>query len=330
VPAWIGGHEVNDEHAPLRRRALDLAASAASLVAAPVGRLVAGRRESLPRAVGVWRRMGAEPLRHHYYEPLVFAGDLPEDHWRQDRYLAGWSLEEESQLELLRRFTEYGDEVVALEGFERGGSRFSYANGFFGPGDADALYCMVRLLRPRRFVEVGAGVSTLVAAAALERNAAEGDGCDHVCIEPYEAPWLEALGGVRVQRTRVEDVPGQVFEELTAGDILFIDSSHTVRPGGDVLYELLEILPRLAAGVSIHFHDVFLPGEYPRAWVVELGRRWHEQYMLVAFLAFNSEFGVQLALNWLSRTHPEELRLGCPSLGVFEDRAPGSFWVRRL
>jgi hypothetical protein len=317
------------DNARLRGRIRDAAASVASVAAAPVGRVVAGRRENSPRSLAVWRRFGVEPVRHHYYEPLVWAGDLPDEHWREEHYGAALDLAAAAQLDLLREMEAWRAELSELARFERGGSRFSYDNRFFAAGDADALYCMLRLLRPRRLIEVGAGVSTLVATAALTRNAAAGHSCEHTCVEPFEAPWLERLDGPRVLRTRVEDVPEDVFAGLGDGDVLFIDSSHTVRPGGDVLHLLFAVVPRLAAGVSVHFHDIFLPGEYPREWVVDRGRRWHEQYLLAAFLAYNEEFEVRLALNWLLRTHPDELRRAFPALAGYPERAPGSFWIRR-
>jgi hypothetical protein len=317
------------DNARLRGRIRDVAASVASVAAAPVGRVVAGRRENSPRSLAVWRRFGVEPVRHHYYEPLVWAGDLPEEHWRTDCYLAGWALDATAQLDLLQRFSDWRAELLELPRYECSGTRLSYDNPFFGAVDIDALYCMLRLLRPRRLVEVGSGASTLVAVTALARNASDGQACEHVCIEPFEAPWLERLGGPQVLRTRVEDVPAEVFAGLGDGDVLFIDSSHTVRPGGDVLHLLFRVLPRLAPGVSVHFHDIFLPGEYPREWVVDRGRRWHEQYLLAAFLAYNEEFEVRLALNWLLRTHPDELRRAFPALAGYPEQAPGSFWIRR-
>lgn len=107
-------------------------------------------------------------------------------------------------------------------------------------------------------------IRPLVAIAALQKNSEEQSGyqCRHVCIEPYEMPWMEQ-SGVEVIRARVETVDQTVFRELEAGDILFIDSSHMIRPQGDVLCEFLELLPILRKGVIVHVHDVFTPRDYP-------------------------------------------------------------------
>ena len=112
--------------------------------------------------------------------------------------------------------------------------------------------------------------------------------CEHVCIEPYEIEWLEKLN-VKVIRELVENTDTTVFSTLDKNDILFIDSSHIIRPQGDVLFEYLEILPVLKSGVFVHIHDIFTPEDYPDDWVNNASF-WNEQYLLEAFLSFNNEF----------------------------------------
>ncbi|WP_369410476.1 class I SAM-dependent methyltransferase [Pontibacter qinzhouensis] len=58
-----------------------------------------------------------------------------------------------------------------------------------------------------------------------------------------------------------------MFQQLEANDILFIDSSHIIRPQGDVLFEYLEVLPTLKSGVIVHVHDIFTPKDYLNEWV---------------------------------------------------------------
>ncbi len=116
------------------------------------------------------------------------------------------------------------------------------------------------------------------------------------------------------------------FSQLQSGDILFIDSSHTVKIGGDVNYLFLEVLPRLKPGVIVHVHDIFLPFEYRRDWVLDEFRFWNEQYLLQAFLTFNSEFEVLLANYYLSSHHKEHLQAAFPDLPGW---IGGSFWMRR-
>jgi hypothetical protein len=124
----------------------------------------------------------------------------------------------------------------------------------------------------------------------------------------------------------VQEVELELFQQLGAGDVLFIDSSHVVKTGGDVNYLYLEVLPRLRPGVVVHVHDIFLPGEYRKDWVTEEFRFWTEQYLLQAFLAFNSEFEVLLCNSYLGRYHR-------PALQNVFPKAPwwggGSFWMQR-
>jgi hypothetical protein len=163
---------------------------------------------------------------------------------------------------------------------------------------------------------------------ALDTNRNEGVAAKHSCIEPYENPWLEELGIDEVIRERVEDVNLEIFDELKQNDILFIDSSHVLRTGGDVFTEYLHIIPKLNPGVLVHIHDIFLPYEYPRKWIVNKRQFWTEQYLLQAFLAFNSEFEVLLSINYLAKQYPNELSSACPFFGRLKG-GHGSFWIRR-
>ena len=114
-------------------------------------------------------------------------------------------------------------------------------------------YQMIRSIKPTKIFEVGSGFSTLMAAKAILKNNEENSEykCKHVCIEPYEMPWLESVGVV-VVRKKVEDLALSFFSELKENDILFIDSSHIIRPQGDVLFEFLELLPSLNKGVIVN------------------------------------------------------------------------------
>jgi hypothetical protein len=126
-----------------------------------------------------------------------------------------------------------------------------------------------------------------------------------------------------------QDLDPDVVRALGHNDVLFVDTTHTVKTGGDVVHIVLEMLPRLASGVYVHFHDIFLPDEYPREWVVQRRRAWAEQYLLQAFLAFNSAFEVVLPLHALTRRQPELARETIPSFARTRGTGPGAFWIRR-
>lgn len=276
----------------------------------------------------VLTRIGVLPVRKHYYEPFVDETLLrrPLD---ADRRLPGidWNVDE--QLALLRTF-RYADELGEFATRRTDDAAFYIYNTQFGPGDAEYLYQMIRSKRPNLVIEIGSGNSTLIARAALARNHAEDGGADaprHICIEPYEAPWLDRVG-VTMVRERVEDVDPSLFQGLSADDLLFIDSSHMIRPQGDVVTEYLEILPSLKPGVIVHVHDIFSPKEYPRRWVLEMMRLWNEQYLLEAFLTHNGDWKVLGALNYLYHHHYDALAGACPFLR--RDHQPGSLYIQRV
>jgi predicted O-methyltransferase YrrM len=278
----------------------------------------------------MFRKVGVFPIRDHYYEPLFNPAKLRKSVY-QDRELVGLDLNVEEQLELLRRF-RFNNELITFPLTRRKDLEFYYHNGVYASGDAEFLYNMIRHFKPRRIFEIGSGQSTLLAASAILANHQSDAGyvCEHVCIEPYEAEWLEKLN-VTVVREPVEQIDKVLFRELGKNDILFIDSSHMIRPQGDVLFEYLEILPILSSGVLIHIHDIFTPKDYLEEWIYQDVRFWNEQYLLEAFLSFNSEFKVIGALNYLKHRHPKELISCCPVLATeMDSREPGSFWLRRV
>jgi hypothetical protein len=285
----------------------------------------------LPASYKAWDEQGVLPVPYHYHQPVIHPAELPPSTWTTADPLYGIKMRPEAQLELLRQL-RYGDELrqIPLEGHRTAfPPRFFYLNEAFGPGDAEILYSMIRHFRPHKMIEVGCGWSSLMAELAFTKNRSEGFPGQHICIEPFENGWLESIGFDQVIRKRVEEVELTLFEQLAENDILFIDSSHVLRTRGDVMYEILHILPRLNKNVLVHFHDIFLPFEYPQEWIQIDRRFWTEQYFLQAFLAFNSAFEVVAALNYLHACHRSELTQACP---VLEKTAatPGSFWIRRV
>jgi len=284
--------------------------------------------QNQPRSFRAWNARGVLPLPFHYYFPTFDAEALPPSVWTRESSLAGIDLRLERQLQLLDQF-RYCEELRRFPLHGKAGSGFHYLNGMFGPGDAEILYSIIRHFKPRRMIEIGSGCSTMLAKAALDRNRAEGHDAEHICIEPYTAPWLEDLGLTQLIRDRVETLDPAFFQQLDNNDILFIDSSHVVRTGGDVLFEYLEIVPRLRPGVLVHVHDVFLPFEYPLSWVRDLKWFWTEQYLVQAFLAFNAEFEIVLALNYLNAHHRAALARAAPVYAEHPECSPASLWMHR-
>jgi hypothetical protein len=208
-------------------------------------------------------------------------------------------------------------------------SRFTWPNGGAYPfQDAFVLYSMIRRYNPARFVEVGCGYSTCVtldACQGLSLNIAL------TMIEPYPE-WMQrsvkASDSSRYtfRQECIQDTPMNIFTDLAANDILFIDTSHVSKTGSDVNHIFFNILPRLKPGVLVHFHDIFYPFEYPIDWL-QKGMFWNETYLLRAFLMHNSDFEIILFNNYISQFHTEIVKNNFPQF--LEDEPGTSLWIRR-
>lgn len=270
---------------------------------------------------------GVFPIINHYYEPLFDPRQLRKS-LRENRNLPGIDWNTDEQLRLLDHF-HYSAELADIPTMQTDDLSFYWGNIAFESGDAEYWYNCIRAFKPRVIIEIGSGFSTRMAVKAIRKNQAENPDyhCSHICIEPYENPWLESLG-VQVIRKRVETLDNEFFQILHENDILFIDSSHIIRPQGDVLSEYLELLPSLDTGVIVHIHDIFTPKDYPDEWIRDGPCFWNEQYLLEAFLTSNDSWKITGALNYLHHNHYEKLKETCPFLTP--DREPGSFYIRKI
>jgi hypothetical protein len=289
--------------------------------------------ENIPMSRKIFDTVGVYPILDHYYEPLFKMSRIKKS-LKEDRVLPGIDFNEEEQLAILEKF-DYNDELLEYpreKPNDYSPPLFYYNNKNFKSGDAEYLYNIIRLYKPSKIVEIGSGFSTLIAHEAVLKNEQE-DGnstCEHICIEPYQRDWLEDTG-VNVIRQPVEQIEIEWFSRLNRNDILFIDSSHIIRPQGDVLFEYLRILPVLNSGVTIHIHDIFTPKDYPAEWLFKKVRLWNEQYLLEAFLSFNTKFKIIGALNYLSHHYRIELSAKCPIFCKEHDsREPGSMWLQKI
>ncbi len=290
-------------------------------------------------AEGPWfphlERIGVHVTRVGFASPIPDTRDIAARRvWSARSDLHGVDLRETAQIALLRHFhDQYAGEYGDLDGATGpGGTTFRMLNGYYETVDAETLYCFVRDRKPARVIEIGCGNSTVLIARALARNAAEGHAAEYTAVDPFPRPFLHALltERDRLLAQPVQEVPLETFATLGPGDILFIDSSHVVKTGSDVCYEFLEILPRLRQGVAVHIHDIFLPDEYPRRWLMDAHYFWNEQYLLQAFLAFNSSFRVLWAGRFMHIQHPALLRTAFPSYAEHAgDSFPASFWIER-
>ncbi|MCL1993012.1 MAG: class I SAM-dependent methyltransferase [Spirochaetes bacterium] len=265
-----------------------------------------------------------------YYSPIPsleeikgfnFNDSLPET-------LPGIDLNYEEQMSLLDSFEPFFKELPFTDE-KTEGLRFYYKNDYYSYSDAILLYCMIRHLRPQRIIEAGSGFSSSVTLDTNEKFM--GGSIDCIFIEPNPQR-LETLlknndaEKVKIHKSRLQEVPLEVFRELSKNDILFIDSTHVTKFNSDVNYAIHEILPALASGVHIHFHDVFYPFEYPRKWLLR-GVAWNEQYMLRAFLEYNSAFKIVMFNTYLENVHESKIRHRFPLL---YKNTGGSIWLKKL
>lgn len=288
----------------------------------------------MPVSKKILLAVGVLPIIDHYYEPMFNHKKHLRQPLRKIRNLPGIDFNINAQLEFISRFN-YSEELLQIPLSNQGKDLlFCYLTGPFPPADAEFLYNVIRLLKPHKIVEIGSGHSTLMAANALKKNKLENKkyDCTHICVEPYENKWLDGLDVITI-RKKVESCEMSLFKSLERNDILFIDSSHIIRPQGDVLFEYLEVLPSIQPGVLVHIHDVFTPYDYPEDWVFDGHYLWNEQYLLEALLTHNSTFEIIGSTNFLLHNHYEEFAKTHPVSKMLTENGKfvgaGSFWLKK-
>jgi hypothetical protein len=276
------------------------------------------------------RRFQSWIARHDYYSPLPDFDAVGQAVWDRVSPMLGVDLDVGRQFAWAEEHLRgYATEFSAPPHGDPTQPRFYLHNQSFQAGDAEVLYAIVRSAKPSRIIEVGSGFSTMVMAEAVVANRAEGHITHLHTFDPYPAERIagHAIDGLGARSAvRAQDIPLAEFESLAEGDILFVDSTHTVKIGSEVNRLILDVLPSLAPGVYVHFHDILLPYEYPR-WLIERWGAWNEQYLLHAFLINNSRYEILAGLQAMARSDPERLAGIAPYYNNRE-HFPMSFWLR--
>lgn len=270
----------------------------------------------------------------HYYSayPIVDEVISKPDNAKIDmrHEIQGIDFNENVQYEMLKKMMAYYDKVfpwIAIDDEKSSNYRYKRGNDCIFDGDAVGLFCMLNTIRPKRLIEVGSGHSS---AVTLDVNEYCFDNRMSLhFIEPYADRFksiLKESDNVDLQEVGLQDIDLSYFDQLEAGDILFIDSTHVSKAGSDVNYLFFEILPRLKSGVIIHLHDIFYPFEYPHEWV-KRGMVWNELYLLRAFLQYNDDFEIIYFQNMMEKFYRNEMEENWP----FENSSihGGSFWMRK-
>ena len=252
----------------------------------------------------------------HFYSPIVseaFVRQYEDAIFAIKRKeIEGVDLHEEEQLALLEKLSAFYSEMPFTAG-KQVNLRYYYDNEYYSYSDAIFLHSMIRHLQPKKIIEVGSGFSS---AMMLDTNQLFFDQqIDLTFIEPYSERLRSILQEderIRLLEKNIQDVPPEFFRALGENDVLFVDTSHVVKTGSDVNYILFNIIPHLRKGVYIHFHDVFFPFEYPKEWVLDMKRCWSEDYLLRAFLMYNTTFAIRLFSTFLLRYHADWFRQHMP------------------
>ena len=265
-----------------------------------------------------------------YYSPIPSIEEIKAYNFNDSlpERLPGIDLNSNEQLELLYSFEHFYNELPFTDEKTKR-LRYYYKNGFYCYSDAILLYCMIRHLKPKKIIEVGSGFSSSVTLDTNEKFMRNSINC--IFIEPYPQR-LETLlknndrDNVTICKKRLQEISVETFESLNENDILFIDSTHVSKFNSDVNYVIHKILPVLASGVYIHFHDVFYPFEYPREWLLE-GIAWNEQYILRSFLQYNVSFKIVMFNTYLESMYESIIKNRFPLL---YKNTGGSIWLKKI
>lgn len=271
----------------------------------------------------------------HFYSPVVDTSTLTTKEdvlWNNNPQIRGIDFNSHFHKKVLEDlyskhigkydYAERSEETKSEIEFYTQNSQFSWL-------DSRTLFVLLNEWKPKKTIEVGSGFSSLLAADCNHRFL--NDNMNLTCIEPYPRKFLtqDIPGLSEVIIDKVENLDPAIFESLDAGDILFIDSSHVSKTGSDVNFLYFDIFPLLKKGVRVHIHDIFLPNEYPKEWVIDENRSWNEQYLLRALLMYSSAFKVLFGCAYAMHKFPELVakalnRSDCYGYGG------GSFWIERI
>jgi hypothetical protein len=306
---------------PWRRRSSPVSPKEIRAVAPVLKRLVYGERA----ARAALEEYGVSVVPVHFYSNTPSIAEIEssfEYEGGQPPYANAALFRPDVMRETLERLIPFAGEFSPpAEGDEERGERFFWRNTQFSFSDAMSYYCFIRATRPTTIVEIGGGFSTLVACEAVARN---GAGIIHV-IDPFPRRFLERPD-VRLHTTRVQDVGADFLNDLLRdGDILFIDSTHTVKTGSDCLHIYLRLLPAIRRKILVHVHDVFLPFGLPKELLLDQQIYWTEQYLLMALLLDNPKAAVLFGSAWNAHANLPQLE---QLMGGRSPAGGGSLWFR--
>jgi len=272
------------------------------------------------------------PLGHFYslYPDLEEIKNKEEQLFLREKDVRDIDFNEENQIKTLHKMQLLYDTIPnwtdITEYTDSNKLRYKYNNNNLSHADAIGLHCMLRILRPKRVIEVGSGYTS---AVMLDTNEFYlNNQIKLKFIEPYPdllKSLVKPQDELELLPEKLQDVSFNAFEKLEEGDVLFIDSTHVSKIGSDVNYLFFDIFPRLAKGVYIHLHDIFYPFEYPKEWIYS-GRVWNELYLLRAFLQNNDNYKTIYFQNMMEKKYRDIFMENWPIHAPIQG---GSFWMQK-
>ena len=269
----------------------------------------------------------------HFYSPSPNLSELDSTKFRS-AFSNMLNLDDPGNLDFSKK--AYRSGLAFAKKVKEGRISFNWGNGQFSPADALAYYGVITELKPKRIVEIGSGFSTQIAIHAAK----EISPVEITCIEPYPRDFLKDSKDIELLELKTQEVPNQLFESLKSGDILFVDSSHQAKCQSDVLDIFFRVMDLLEVGVHIHFHDIFLPDDYPFFWLKDREIYFNEQYFLLAFLKDNPDYACRLPNANIVRNHTQTFETWISEVKpLFENELSniehgfikaGSFWIEKI
>jgi predicted O-methyltransferase YrrM len=268
------------------------------------------------------RWLGIFPIRNHYYEPQFIHENV---NFNKKKNI---KINLDIANKIIKKF-KFSHELKKMN-LEKKKSKFGFLinNSFFGRGDFEFLYQFIRLSNPKTIIEIGSGYSSIIAYEAITKNfQTRKNPCEMICIDPGNINQLEMLKKIKFYKKKIENININIFKKLNKNDLLIIDSTHVIKPNGDVLKIYNEIMPILKKGVNIMIHDIYLPYEYPTDLLNKHVLFWNEQYLLENLLN-NKKYKILLPLYYLMKNNYKQLKKVCAYL-KFSSR-PCSFYIKKI
>lgn len=288
-------------------------------------------KRNLKRLFELGQRLGVDILPRHFYSSIPDFRELRRsDGWRRPYGMTGVAgADLDGQEQALRAIMTDAARQRLFPGNVWPDACHANGEAGYGQADADVLFALILNRRPKRVIQIGCGVSTAIMLAAAREAAYP---LHILCVDPYPTAFL-------TERAKANEIdllaqPAQNVEETTlanleAGELLFIDSSHTTKPGSEVHHIILRVLPRLVPGVWIHFHDINFPYDFgPSIFGPADLFFGSESCLLHAYLIHNTNCRIAFSLSMLHHARPALLKELLPNyLTVATDRGinpPGS------